>query len=165
MPIDYFDPANRSETAANCFGLCDDMQPALTQAYIDIDNKDKWIAIVKNFQNKTIFFHPIDNCVIIWKAENKMDKRCDGILTHDNCLIFVELKNRAGGQWLKDGREQLTATIKRFKQEFNINQFDKVEAYVCNSLRPEYHAGQMSNIQMFKDDTGLILKAQRNIDI
>ena len=94
-----------------------------------------------------------------------MESRCDGVLSFDNKLIFVELKEREGGQWLKKGRLQLTATILRFKQEQDVTKFSNVRAFVCNRLRPLAHKGQFSNIQKFKDETGYTLEGKNNIEI
>jgi hypothetical protein len=41
-----------------------------------------------------------------------MDKRCDGMLTYANCLIFVELKERKGKN-SGCGRRRRRATEKR----------------------------------------------------
>ena len=94
-----------------------------------------------------------------------MESRCDGILSYLNNLIFVELKERKKGQWFKKGREQLTVTIKRFKSECDLNTYDRVEAYVCNSLKPLSNMGQKENIQRFRDETGLSLKSQRIVNL
>ena len=79
--------------------------------------------------------------------------------------IFVELKERGTGRWLGKGREQLTATIQKFKLVNDINFFILVEAYVCNKLKPSFHVAHAVNIQKFKDDTGLILKTSNTIKI
>jgi len=76
-----------------------------------------------------------------YKEDGNMESRCDGILSYLNNLIFVELKERKKGQWFKKGREQLTVTIKRFKSECDLNTYDRVEAYVCNSLKPLSNMG------------------------
>lgn len=165
MPINFF--LNACKTVSNRieFGLCDDPPPTTNPAYIDESNQSIWIAIVKNPNNNNVEFYGIDNCVQIYKANGDMESRCDGLLLHSNSLIFIELKCRAGGKWLQKGREQLTTTINRFKSEYDINDYTKVEAYVCNSLRPLAHTGQFGNIQKFKNDTGLILKGVNVINL
>jgi len=164
MPIDYFSNC-RTSSHNNEFGLCDDQPPLSNPAYIDEYNKSKWIGIVNNEQEKVVNFNAIDNCIDIRRDDMTMDSRCDGVLSYEKSLILVELKERDGGQWLKKGREQLTATINRFKQEVDINEFDSIKAYVCNSLRPYSHSGQTTNIQKFRDDTGFILIGKQRIDI
>ncbi|WP_440066761.1 hypothetical protein [Tenacibaculum discolor] len=164
MPIDYFSNCKTSSKKES-FGICDDQPPLSNPAYIDENTPSKWIGIVENKKKKHINFNAIDNCLDIKRGDGKMDKRCDGLLSYDKTLIFTELKEREGGQWLKKGREQLTATIKRFKQEVDINQFNTIEGYVCNNLRPQAHSGQAKNIQQFKDDTGYILHGKQRIKI
>jgi len=164
MPIDYFSNC-KTNSNKDKFGLCDDQPPLSNPAYIDENDSTKWIGIVHNPHLKEINFNAIDNCIDIRRDDNKMDSRCDGVLSYDNNLIFTELKEREGGQWLKKGREQLTATIKRFKQEVDTNRFSSIKGYVCNNLRPQAHSGQAVNIQRFKDDTGYNLYGKQDVDI
>ncbi|MCB9036883.1 MAG: hypothetical protein H6557_09715 [Lewinellaceae bacterium] len=165
MAINFLDTNCRTESNKGQFGLCDDPPPAADPAYIDETDASKWIGIVNNHTRINIEFYAIDNCVTVLRADGSLESRCDGLLSYQENLIFVELKPRGGGQWLKKGREQLTITINRFKLEHDITVFNKVEAYVCNNLRPLAHSGQASNIQKFRDDTGLILRGQQTINL
>lgn len=165
MPIDFFKTSCKTESNNVEFGLCDDPPPNTNPAYIDESNRSNWIAIVKNPTQSSVKFYAIDNCVPIFRADGNMENRCDGLLSYSNNLVFIELKSREGGQWLKKGREQLTAIIQLFKSENDITAYDKVEAYVCNSLRPLAHTGQFGNIQQFRNDTGLILKGTMVVDL
>ena len=164
MPIDYFSNCKTTSNKQE-FGLCDDQPPASNPAYIDEIDSLKWIAKVKNKENKEINFNAIDNCIDIRRDDGTMDSRCDGLLSFENDLIFIELKERKGRGWLKKGREQLTATILRFKQECDITKFSNVKGFVCNSLKPLTHSGQFTNIQKFKDCTGFKLEGKANIEI
>ncbi len=165
MPIDFF--INRCKSTSNLaeFGLCDDPPPANNPAYIDEVDDNKWIGIVKNIDTKEVEFIAIDACIDIRKPDGKTESRCDGLICFDNNLIFVELKSREGGQWFKKGREQLTVTVNTFKANYNINQYNSVYGNVCNSLRPQSHSGHAANIEQFKDETDLILKGDRIIEI
>ncbi|MDR3340138.1 MAG: hypothetical protein LBT25_08650 [Candidatus Symbiothrix sp.] len=187
MSINFFDENKKTNSSKNQFGLCDDPPPAENPAYIDETNKNKWIGIVNNSTKKDTCFFPIDHCVplfrpkltkvknpviriihkfliLLFKIQEK-ESSCDGVLSYNNNLIFVELKNRGSGGWLKKGREQLTVTIAKFKENHDIQKYNKVEAYVCNSLKPLANTGNSNHIQQFKDETGLILNVQQNIDI
>ena len=164
MPINYFELC-QYHSSQDRFGLCDDPPPESNPAYIDETNNEKWIGIVNNPENKHVQFNAIDNCIDIRRPDNTMDSRCDGVLSYNSSIIFVELKERAGGKWLKKGREQLTATINRFKQESDMKEFDSVQGYVCNSLRPLSSKGQFESIQRFKDDTGYLLFGKQEIDL
>ena len=165
MPIDFF--INNCKSSSNLveFGLCDDPPPANNPAYIDEVDDTKWIGVVKNKDNREVDFIGIDACIDIRKPDGKMESRCDGLLSFDNDLIFVELKSREGGQWFQKGRKQLTITVNAFKSNYDINQYNSVYGNVCNSLRPQSHSGHAANIEQFKDETGLILKGDRIIEI
>lgn len=165
MPIDFFENKCKSTSNKIEFGLCDDPPPAENPAYIDESDASKWIGIVKNNTNKEIEFIAIDACIDIRRPDGKLESRCDGLLSFDNNLIFVELKSREGGQWLKKGREQLTITIDIFKSHYDITKYDDVYGNVCNGLRPQSHSGHAANIQQFYDETGLVLKGDRTIEI
>lgn len=165
MPINFFDPNCKTESDISRFGLCDDPPPDSNPAYIDENDPSKWIATVNNNIQEIVRFYAIDNCVPILRPNGDMESRCDGLLLYSNKLIFIELKSREGGQWLKKGREQITTIVNIFKSQNNINSYAKVEAYVCNSLRPMTHFGQASNIQKFRDDTGLMLKGTNAIEL
>jgi hypothetical protein len=165
MSINFFE--NKCKTTSNKaeFGLCDDPSPAEKPAYIDENDSSKWIGIVKNNTNKKINFIAIDACIDIRRPDGNLQSRCDGLLSFDNNLIFVELKSREGGSWIKKGREQLTITVNTFKANHNISDYDDVYGNVCNSLRPQSHIGHAANIQQFYDETGLILKGDNMIEI
>jgi hypothetical protein len=172
MPINFFDSACRTSSTATNFGLCDDPPPATNPAYIDGADDAKWIAEVRNDNAISVDFYAIDHCVVILRPNGQMESRCDGMLHYGTNLTFVELKNRSGSGWLREGREQLTKTIETFKDNYNVNNFNLEEGYVCNKQRPLAIRGNSTEFQKFKDDTaiilgnsGLLLKADRNIEI
>lgn len=165
MAIDFFQPNCTSSSNALEFGLCDDPPPSNSPAYIDEIDLSKWIGIVRNSKNKEVTFTAIDACIDIRRENGFLEKRCDGLLSYENILIFVELKCREGGQWVKKGREQLTVTIRRFQQNYNTNDYDEISCNICNSLRPISNTGHAANIQQFFDDTGFTLKTDRVIII
>ena len=155
----------KSTTQSHEFGLCDDPPPSTLPAYIDTTDQAKWIAHVNNLALKEVTFKAIDNCVEIFRPDGSRESRCDGLLTYERNLIFVELKDRGTGGWVTKGRTQLTITINKFKENHDITQFDTVEAYVCNKQTPLVVTSINSEAQRFRDDTGLLLKANRVISI
>jgi hypothetical protein len=165
MPIDFFINSCKTKSHKTEFGLCDDPPPASNPAYIDEEDKSKWIGVVQNKRGKKVEFIAIDACIDIRKPDGDLESRCDGLVSFENNLIFVELKCREGGQWLKKGREQLTITVNNFKANHNILDYNDVYANVCNSLRPLSHSGHSANIQQFYDETNLILKSDSTIEI
>ena len=149
------------------FGLCDKPHPAKEPAYINESDQSLWIGIVRNPQQFKVEFFAIDHCVDLLRADKKQSKRCDGLLRYKKNLVFVELKDRRqkGSKWLKEGIEQLIATIDIFKEQCGLGSFDQIEAYVCNRLKPLANQGHASKIQAFKNDTGIILKPKQLIEI
>jgi hypothetical protein len=166
MPINFFDSACKTTTNKAQFGLCDDAPPSENPAYIDENDQSKWIGKVSNTLNKKVDFYAIDNCVEILKEDSvSTESRCDCMLHVDNSLLFVELKMRGSSGWLAKARTQLTITLNKFQLDNNLNDFDKIEAYACNGLKPSANQGYNSALQKFKDDTGLIMYAQQDITL
>ena len=170
MPIDFFQESCKTESNNNKFGLCDDPSQSEEPAYIEereqsSEQSNVWIAIVKNPEQRNCKFYAIDHCVEILKSDGKEEKRCDGLLSYANNLIFIELKSGTNRKRLTKGHKQLTTTVQRFKSENDITQYNDVKAFVCNNLRPFANKGQASTIQKFKDDTGLILKTEQTINL
>lgn len=165
MPIIFFDNHCKTSSNIESFGLCDDPPPSENPAYIDENNSSKWIAIVNNPMNKEIDFYAIDNCVNILKANGKTESRCDGMLNYEDKIIFVELKMRGSSGWLAKARCQLTITFNKFKENNILTNYSSIEAYASNSLKPLANQGNLAQIQKFKDDTGLIMHVQQQINI
>lgn len=167
MPIDFFKDCCKSNSNKAKFGLCDDPTPSENPAYIDEDNSDNWIGVVKNKNEHSLDFFAIDHCVDIIRPDGKMESRCDGLLRHEKRLIFVELKSRKkkGSAWLTEGRRQLKATIEVFKDNIDKELYESIEGYVCNQLKPLANQGHAVQLQKFKDETGYSLKAKQIIDI
>ncbi|RWX00257.1 hypothetical protein [Flavobacterium cerinum] len=163
MPINFFQNGCKTESDKVKFGLCDDIPNA--SAYIDESDESKWIGIVNNPEKKNAEFYAIDNCVSIRKVNGDLESRCDGVLKEGTNLVFVELKERESKNWFGDGRKQITNTINIFKNNHDITEFTSITAHVCNSLKPAANRGRAVSIQMFKDDTGFILKDIQKITI
>jgi hypothetical protein len=111
-----------------------------------------------------VIFTAIDNCI---KIEESDGKRCDGMLTYEDCIIFVELKERKGKtrNWVKDGDEQLRNTICIFTDNYNISNYRSKRAYIANNKRPNFQESQTERMQRFRNETGFILMIQNTITI
>ena len=164
MPVNFFDTTHAQTTNANNFGICDDQNK--TPAYIDETNTSNWVADVKNANNKTATFYPIDNCVDTFRPDGTMDNRCDGMMKYDNNLSFIELKDRANQGWLGHGLKQLKSSIKHFKSAHpnSLNSLN-IKAHLCNKQRPSAAKSYITNTASFKDDTGYIVEINRVITI
>lgn len=158
MNINFFDPLCQTIINASVFGICDDSPPPSKPAYVDITNHSKWIATVKNANQRELIFVAIDNCIEIFRTDGSMDSRCDAMVTFQDTIIFVELKDRQSSGWLAKGESQLKNMIALFTANYDISTYKSKTAYVSNKSKPDFQSGQMTRIQKFKDDTGFILK-------
>ncbi len=165
MKIDFFIPSCQSYTDNKVFGICDDPHPSQNPAYIDEHNGTKWIAIVENNDRIPVTFTAIDNCIKILRADNKMEKRCDGMLTFNSTVIFLELKQRSkiGNSWVKDAVKQLISTISSFESTVDSNDYIIKKAYIANSEHPKFKSSQMERMEKFYNDAGYILRIEARI--
>ena len=120
--------------ALNLFGLCDNQNGTI--AYPDIENPENWIAEVKNDNNLEVVFTAVDKCVL-QDNEHIARGRCDGMLTSDNHLYLVELKNQEP-PWQAHAIEQLDSTIQFLIENHDISQFKKRKAFACNKKRDKF---------------------------
>ena len=148
--LNFFDQAFQEEPLKDLqFGLCDNEDGNV--AFTDTINNDKWIATVENPDGLEIIFTAIDKGVI------KDDEcpglgRCDGMLTSEHHLYFVELKNGRFG-WIQEGFSQLESTIKLFNDAHPGvgKQYTHKKAYICNKKHPCFHViDNEQNLKFFK---------------
>jgi len=132
MGIDFFKPECQETTKEKKFGLFDAQDG--TPAKIKLDDEPSWNATVLNDEAKQILFTAIDNCIEIFRENGEIDKRCDVMMSYENNLLFVELKNKRDS-WKSEGLEQIESTINRLINE-NENfyySFSKRKAFVANA--------------------------------
>lgn len=160
MSIIFFNEKCQTFSNRKIFGLCDDPAPNLSPAYIDENDGAKWIAVVENDDRYDVTFTAIDNCTEIRRADGKPAKRCDGVLTYDTTIIFVELKQRGvkGNAWVTDAEEQLKITIGYFELGDEVENYNTKEAYIANSEHPKFKESQMRRMEQFFADTGYVLR-------
>jgi hypothetical protein len=146
MSIDFEKEACQQVIQANRFGICDDLpqQPA----YLDTTEPQKWMAIVENEAAFEITFTAIDNCIEIRRANGDMDNRCDGMLTYDDNIIFVELKN-VRSEWITNGLAQLERTIQHFMDHYDMSVIRHKRAFLCNKKHPQFQVIEQATKQQF----------------
>jgi len=149
------------------FGICDDPPPAMNPAYIDETDGSKWIAVVENEDRYAVTFTAIDNCIEILRPDGKMSQRCDGMLTFNSTVIFVELKDRdaQGNAWVEDAIPQLKSSIQDFEKTEMADNFSKKLAYITNKQHPRFKSTQQSRMDAFFDDTNYVLRIQGRINL
>ncbi len=147
------------------FGICDDRPHQ--RAYINTNDGGKWIAVVSNNYRKPIVFTAFDNCIEFRTKANKLESRCEGAITYENVIIFVEAKERKGktGDWAKDAEDQLKATIESVSKRVDLDFFQIKRAAICNKLRTKNNEKHTARIKKFLKDTGYILTVDNRIII
>ena len=135
MSIDFFIAKCQTENIVDKeFGICDDEdEEKKTPAYVDRNQPEKWVAVVKNQTNQSINFTAVDNCVEMNRSDGTMDFRCDAMLTNDDNIVFVELKVQAADWIFHAVDEQLQTTISRLTticRDINIS----VHLYVIKGI-------------------------------
>lgn len=155
----------QNQSQKKIFGICDEPAPNNNPAYIDEKNGQDWLAVVINDLLFRVTFTAIDNCIKLTRADGKSDKHCDGVLTFDSTIIFVELKDRKpkGNQWVKDGELQLKRTIVQFEQTEEAEKYSSKKAYIANNQHPKFKSSQIRRMEQFLIDTGYILRIENRI--
>jgi len=147
--LDFFAPAFQEKPLNNLqFGLCDNEDGTI--AFTDTINKDKWTATVENPNGFTLIFTAIDKGVIK-DDEYSGYERCDGMLTSNYHLYFIELKNERVG-WIQKGLSQLESTIKLFNDAHPgvEKRYIHKKAYICNKKHPCFHViNNEQNLKFF----------------
>lgn len=149
--IDFFNPnCQHPPTREPVFGLrdCNDNNISVP-AYPDFAMSDKWIAKVINEHQLDIIVTSIDKCVIL---DNQLPNtpRCDAMLTTDNILYLVELKNK-GGDWISEAVNQLrsTANILQSHHPTQLQSYKLKKAFACNKRRPQFKVIQQEEQHEF----------------
>ncbi len=176
MSINFFEAVCQSHSNKKRFGLCDDPPstkkpayddppPVIKPAYIDENNGAEWIAVVVNEHLYEITFTAIDRCIDIKRIDGKMEKRCDGVLTYQSTVIFIELKGggASGSRWVKDAEKQLRTSIGYFELTEQAEDYAKKKAYIANSEHPKFKESQARRMDQFLSDTGYVLRIENRI--
>jgi hypothetical protein len=133
--MNFFDPAcQESPRKEATFGICDDRIGQ--KAYTDTADPQKWGATVKNERLLEITFTAIDKCVI-QDHEEIGRGRCEGMLTTNEHLYFVELKD-GRENWVSGAIDQLESTVQFFMTHHDIRQFRHKKAFACNKRRGRF---------------------------
>lgn len=139
--MDFFDVKCQSGPfKQEYFGVCDDQLGQI--AYVDtiVENAEKWIARVENARQVPVTFTAIDKCVI--QDFDELGRgRCDAMLTTQNSLTLLELKERnPKSDWRQHACDQLESTILFLMENHprQLEQFTRKKAQACNRKRPGF---------------------------
>jgi len=142
--------------------------------------------IVNNNSGTDVFFKAVDWCVPICRTgvydlnddarepeqfssddilDGDLIKRCEGFLQFDDTIVFIEIKDRPRGSWLKDAREKFEETILSFK-EHHPNVTAKIEKpRLCNPSFQRVHQNETMQKRILKDKIGIEFIRQDSIVI
>lgn len=157
MAIDFFQATCQSTTNETVFGIYD-----VPPATLLFTNSEDWHVWVDNPNGKVVSHTAIDDCLGIPRSEGE---RCESMITYDDVLTFIELKDRDGGRWAGKARDQLINTIALFKRDASISSFTRHYGHIANKQRPNFKAGGKNFSQQFEDETGFILRVSDVIKI
>ncbi len=167
MSVNFNQAKCQTNSNRKIFGLCDDPPPARKPAHIDEENGANWIAVVENDGRYNVTFTAIDNCIEILRLDGKPKQRCDGMLTYNSSVVFVELKDRdaIGNAWVEDAIPQLKSSIESFENTAMADNFSKKLAYISNKQHPKFKSSQQRRMDAFFDDTNYVLRIQGRINL
>jgi hypothetical protein len=150
---------------ARRFGICDDKDHQ--RAYIDTDNGADWMAVVHNDNREEVTFTALDNCIEMRKANGTMEKRCEGMLTFNGTIIFVEIKESAADaqSWAKVADKQLRVSIASIESRVNLDAFPIKRAAITNRLQRGSKEKHTVRMKKFLLDTGYVLRVDNRINI
>jgi hypothetical protein len=117
------------------FGLCDDENGK--KAYTNVNDPIRWVATVNNDNRRTVIFTAIDKCVI--KDNEFLGRgRCDCMLTTEDHLFLIELKNQIP-PWQSHAIDQLESTIQFLIETHpDISNYKHKKAFACNKRREKF---------------------------
>lgn len=153
-------------TIERFFGICDNRSGE--RAYINTDPRQHsiWSATIQNKTRKQITFTALDKCIEIPRGDGKMSKRCEGVITVENTIIFLEVKERRdkASTWAKDAEALLKMTIENIEKRIDISLFENKYAAITNRLQrnQEKHSVRMKK---FFEETGYILHINHRVAI
>lgn len=157
MAINFFQTNCQSSTRVTVFGIYD-----IPPATLSFNHPEEWHVWIDNDGAKLISHTAVDFCLDIPRAEGE---RCESMLTYDDTLMFIELKDSDGGRWAGKARDQLINTIRLFKRDAGIAGYRRLYGHIANKQRPNFKAGGMRFSQEFEDETGFILRVSDVIKI
>lgn len=147
--MDFFKPECQSGPFSQAqFGLCDDQ--IATRAYVDTTDPAKWVATVENPSHRAVTFTAIDKCVI-QDGDEPGRGRCDGMLTTDDLLYLVELKDQKTN-WQPHAIAQLKSTIEFLRDHHDLKCFRHKKAFACNKRHKTFATiDNEFQLQFFRD--------------
>ena len=142
--------------------------------------------IVNNNSGVEVFFKAVDWCVPICRTgtydlrEDERNpelfssddvengdpiKRCEGFIQYNNSIVFIEIKNKTRGSWLKDSREKFEETILSYREHHSTETITIEKPIACNPSYKGLHQNEMEQQRILKDKIGVHFRKQDSISI
>lgn len=160
----------KSISTAIRFGIIDDLTEGDQPAFIQEYQEDDWDVIVnKKSENRyEVTFKAIDKCLEFPEPinPNEENSRCDGMLTFDDYLIFVEIKYRTDSEYSAKAKKQLSRTIHVFNESHGLADYRIRRAYISNRAKPQAPEFSLTETEKFADENlGFDLYRTAQIDL
>ncbi|PPV34642.1 hypothetical protein [Ectopseudomonas oleovorans] len=162
--MNFFNPGCQSGPFEQArFGLCDDQNA--TRAYVDTATPTEWVATVENPSQQAVTFTAIDKCVIK-DAEEPERGRCDAMLTTEDQLYLVELKDKKA-DWRPHAIAQLESTILFIRQHHlaDMDRFRHKKAFACNRRHPSFAVVDHELKRRFFQNYGFRIDIQATVPV
>jgi hypothetical protein len=168
MGVNFFDTGYEETVNIDEFGICDENLVPCSYLGLDVLDKNKWIATIKNDALIELVHTPIDKCLELKRENGEDDNKCDSMIYKKfELILFIELKERRSPGWVSDAMKQLMVTIQHFKNvhpnEYNL--FIKREAHIANSLHPKFNSFSSIDKEKFLVATGFRLFGVAEISV
>ncbi len=168
------------------FGISDIEGGNNLPAKITANPNPKTDFIINNNSKTDIIFKAVDWCVQICRTgtynlddegrdpkqfssdnnpNGNLIKRCEGFIQFNNSIVFIEIKDRPRGSWLKDAREKFEETILSFKEHHPNLTHQIKKPILCNPSFRGSHQNETVQKRILKDKIGFDFVRQANITI
>ncbi|HOF46223.1 MAG TPA: hypothetical protein PLZ46_05520 [Bacteroidales bacterium] len=149
--MQFFKADCQETTDITKFGLYDAEDN--TPVKIKLTDEELWNATVLNNSGKSVLYTAIDNCIDVFRPNGNMNNCCDCMLTYNNTLLLVELKNKRES-WQSEGLAQIESIVKTIIEEIPdfSNEFKTRKAIVANRKHqfPVFHESNIEQRQTFR---------------
>lgn len=162
MKTDFFKAECQTKTDKELFGIRDDDNDSCS--YLVSEENKNWIAKVENSNKKEITFIAIDNCLNIRDKNDNKQSVCDCMLTFENSIIFIELKEMRK-DYIQKAKDQLKNTIRIFQENHDSSIYRKKLAFIANRRHPHFNYSQKESMHDFYNNFKFRLLIQNTIEI
>jgi len=162
---DFFKITCHSTSLADKFGLCENASKPCS--YLEENQDDTWLTTVLNPDKTERRFIPVRNCLVVDATYDNITDFCTGIIIFTDNLVFTEVKNSDLGfkVWLRVGTVLLKNTIKVFKNNHNIENYQTRVAYLAHRKKRLVPTVNNALKNKFVKETGIQLYISHEVSV